>query len=93
MSEPLPGFYGKRFLTTYLTITGFGAHGDSGDESSKEQLYRSKVFQTERKAFDVSSSSHLGQRSPKFKTILLGSVSSRTISKVAYIPISLTGGQ
>ena len=39
MQQPLPGFCGKRFLTTYLTITGFGAHGDSGDESSKEQLF------------------------------------------------------
>ena len=38
--EPLPGYCGKRFLTTYLTITGFGVHGDSGDESSKEQLFR-----------------------------------------------------
>lgn len=36
MNEPLPGICGKRFLTTYLTITGFGAHGGSGDESSKE---------------------------------------------------------
>ena len=45
MSEPLPGFYGKRFLTTYLTITGFGAHGDSGDESFKEQLFRNKRCQ------------------------------------------------
>ena len=42
MNEPLPGFCGKRFLTTYLTITGFGAHGDSGDESFKEQLFWNK---------------------------------------------------
>ena len=32
MSEPLRGLYVKRFLTT----TGFGAHGGSGNESSKE---------------------------------------------------------
>ena len=43
--EPLPDFCGKRFLTTYLTITGFGAHGDSGDESFKEQLFRNKRCQ------------------------------------------------
>lgn len=43
--EPLPDFCGKRFLTTYLTITGFGAHGDSGDESFKEQLSRNKRCQ------------------------------------------------
>ena len=36
MSEPLPGFLWEAVLTTYLTITGFGAHGGSGDESSKE---------------------------------------------------------
>ena len=36
MSEPLPSFCVKRFLTTYLTTTGFGAHGGSGNESSKE---------------------------------------------------------
>ena len=36
MSEPLPSFCVKQFLTTYLTTTGFGAHGGSGDESSKE---------------------------------------------------------
>ena len=36
MSEPLPSFCVKRFLTTYLTITGFGAQGGSGDERSKE---------------------------------------------------------
>ena len=36
MSEPLPSFCVKQFLTTYLTITGFGAQGGSGDESSKE---------------------------------------------------------
>ena len=36
---------GKRFLTTYLTITGFGAHGDSGDESFKEQLFWNKICQ------------------------------------------------
>ena len=35
----------KRFLTTYLTITGFGVHGDSGDESSKEQLFWNKRCQ------------------------------------------------
>ena len=43
--EPLPDFCGKRFLTTYLTITGFGAHGGSGDESSKEQIFRNKRYQ------------------------------------------------
>ena len=64
--QPLPGICGKRFLTTYLTTTGFGAHGNSGYESSKEQLFRSKVFQTERKGFDVSSSSHLGSRCWEF---------------------------
>lgn len=36
MSEPLPSFCVKRFLTTYLITTGFGAHGGSGNESSKE---------------------------------------------------------
>ena len=36
MSEPLPSFCVKRFLTTYLTTAGFGAHGGSGNESSKE---------------------------------------------------------
>lgn len=36
--EKLPRFQGGGFLTTYLTIIGFGAHGDSGDESSKEHL-------------------------------------------------------
>ena len=40
-----PDFYWKRFLTTYLTITGFGAHGNSGDESFKEQLFRNKRCQ------------------------------------------------
>ena len=45
MIEPLPGICGKRFLTTYLTITGFGAHGDSGDKSSKEQLFWNKRCQ------------------------------------------------
>lgn len=39
MSEPLPGFLWEAVLTTYLTITGFGAHGGSGDESSKVQYY------------------------------------------------------
>ena len=43
--EPLPGICGKRFLTTYLTITGFGVHGDSGDESFKEQLSRNNRCQ------------------------------------------------
>lgn len=47
MQQPLPGFCGKRFLTTYLTTTGFGVHGDSGDESSKEQLFRNKRCQKE----------------------------------------------
>ena len=45
MRKPLPGFCGKRFLTTYLTITGFGAHGDSGDKSFKEQLFRNERCQ------------------------------------------------
>lgn len=45
MRKPLPGFCGKRFLTTYLTTTGFGAHGDSGDESFKEQLLWNKWCQ------------------------------------------------
>ena len=45
MTEPFPGICGKRFLTTYLTITGFGAHGNSGDESSKEQLFRNERCQ------------------------------------------------
>jgi hypothetical protein len=36
MNEPLPGFLRKRFLTTYLTITGFGAGGSSGGKSFKE---------------------------------------------------------
>jgi hypothetical protein len=35
-TKPLPEFYGKRFLTTYLTITGFGAGGSSGGKSFKE---------------------------------------------------------
>lgn len=47
MNEPLPGFCGKRFLTTYLTITGFGVHGDIGDESFKEHLFRNKRCEKE----------------------------------------------
>ena len=45
MSEPLPGFLWEAVLTTYLTITGFGVHGDSGDESFKEQLSRNNRCQ------------------------------------------------
>ena len=66
--EPLPGFCGKRFLTTYLTITGFGTHGGSGDERFKEQLFRSEACQVERKGFKVSSHIHLGPRDREFES-------------------------
>ena len=55
-------------MTTYLTITGFGAHGNSGDESFKDDLFRSKVFQTERKGFEVSSGRHLGPGCREFES-------------------------
>ena len=31
------------FLTTCLTITGFGADGNSGDKSAGERFYRNKT--------------------------------------------------
>lgn len=40
-----PVLWQNRGLTTFMTTTGFGAHGDSRDESSKEQLFRNKKCQ------------------------------------------------
>ena len=49
MNEPLPEFCGKRFLTTYLTITGFGADGSSGGKSFKDHVKRNEQRQRELK--------------------------------------------
>ena len=68
MNEPLPGFCGKRFLTTYLTITGFGVHGDSGVKSFKADPHRSKEFQTEPTGFEKSSGRHLGPGCREFES-------------------------
>ena len=72
MSEPLPGFYGKRFLTTYLTITGFGAHGDSGDESFKEQLFRNKRCQKGADVVRKKFHQLFGSRMPRVRVSPLG---------------------
>ena len=70
--EPLPGFCGKRFLTTYLTITGFGAHGDSGDESSKEQLFRNKRCQKGAEIVRKKFPEFFGSRMLQVRVLSLG---------------------
>jgi len=72
MIEPLPGFCGKRFLTTYLTITGFGAHGDSGDESSKEQLFRNERCQKGAEIVRKKFPEFFGTRMPGVRVSPLG---------------------
>ena len=59
---------GKRFLTTYLTITGFGAGGNSGVKSFKENLNRSKAVQTDSKGLEEASSSPLGPGCREFES-------------------------
>ena len=70
--EKLPGFQGSGFLTTYLTITGFGVHGNSGDESFKEQLIRNKWCQ--KGAENVRKKFHqlFGSRMPRVRVSPLG---------------------
>lgn len=46
-------------LTTVLTITGFGVHGDSGDEGFKEQLFWNKRCQKGAEKLEKSSASYL----------------------------------
>ena len=72
MNEPLPGFYGKRFLTTYLTITGFGAHGDSGDKSFKEQLFWNKWCQKGVEIVRKKFQEVFGTRMPRVRVLPLG---------------------
>ncbi len=45
MRKPLPGFCGKRILTTVLTIVCVGVHGDSGGKSFKEHVDWNKRWQ------------------------------------------------
>ena len=40
-TKPLPGNLGKRFLTTYLTITSLGTGGNSGGKSAGKHLFPS----------------------------------------------------
>lgn len=72
MNEPLPGFCGKRFLTTYLTITGFGAHGNSGDESSKELLFWNKRCQKGAENVRKKFRQLFGTRMPRVRVSPLG---------------------
>jgi hypothetical protein len=72
MNEPLPGFCGKRFLTTYLTITGFGVHGNSGYESSKEQLFWNKRCQKGAGNIRKKFQELFGTRMPRVRVPPLG---------------------
>ena len=67
-SKHSPGSAIEPGLTTYLTITGFGAHGDSGDESFKEHHFRNKRCQKERKMLEKSSTSYLGAWGRRFES-------------------------
>ena len=70
--EKLPRFQGKRFLTTYLTITRFGVHGDSGDESSKEQLFWNKRCQKGAEIVRRKFHQLFGSRMPRVRVSPLG---------------------
>jgi len=55
-----------------LTITGFGAHGDSGDESSKEQLFRNKRGEKEAEIVRKKFHQLFGTRMPRVRVSPLG---------------------
>ena len=59
-------------MTTLLTIAGFGTYGNSGDESSKEQLFRNERCQ--KGAENVIKKFHqlFGSRMPRVRVSPLG---------------------
>ena len=78
--EKLPRFQGSGFLTTYLTITGFGVHGDSGDESSKEQLFRNKRCQIGAEIVSKKFPEFFGFKMPGVRISPLGPVKTADFS-------------
>ena len=61
MTEPLPGFCGKRFLTTYLTITGLEYMETVETRVPKSSFSGIKGAEKERKLLEESSTSYLGK--------------------------------
>ena len=62
----------NRGLTTYLTITGFGVHGNSGDESFKDQLFRNERCQKGAENVRKKFPEFFGCRMPRVRVSPLG---------------------